>query len=260
MATGEGKTLVATLPAFLNALTGKGVHIVTVNDYLAKRDTAWMAPLYTFHGLTVDCINEHRAYSQGRQHAYQADIVYGTNNEFGFDYLRDNMTSRPEELVQRELNFAMVDEVDSVLIDDARTPLIISGPVTSSDEQAYNALKPTVQKLYGAQKALAAQLLQTAQKEIHAGHEQEGGVALFRTYRGLPKYKPLIKYLSEVGMKQILRKTENYYLQDNARMMPEADEPLLFTIDEQHNSIELHRTWPGVPRSGSERPSFFCPT
>ena len=240
MATGEGKTLVATLPTFLNALAGKGVHVVTVNDYLAQRDAEWMGPLYEFHGLKVDCINKHRPHSAERQEAYRADIVFGTNNEFGFDYLRDNMVNSPDELVQREPHFAIVDEVDSVLIDDARTPLIISGPVEHSNEQAYEVLRPRIQKLYDAQKAIVTQLLQTAKKELgEGGDAQAGGLALFRAYRGLPKHKVLIKYLSEVGIKQALRKTENYYLQDNSRMMPEADEPLLFTIDERHNNIEL---------------------
>jgi preprotein translocase subunit SecA len=257
MATGEGKTLVATLPAFLNALAGQGVHIVTVNDYLAKRDAEWMGPLYAFHGLTVDCINKHRAHSKERQQAYQADIVYGTNNEFGFDYLRDNMANSLEELVQREPHFAMVDEVDSVLIDDARTPLIISGPVENSDEQEYDALKPRIHKLYEAQKELVTQLLQTARKKIGEGDEQEGGIALFRAYRGLPKHRPLINYLSEIGIKQILRKTENYYLQDNSRMMPEADESLLFTIDERHNSIELTERGLEYITQKEEDPHFF---
>lgn len=239
MATGEGKTLAATLPAFLNALAGKGVHIVTVNDYLAKRDAEWMAPLYEFHGLSVDCINKYRPHSAERRQAYQADIVFGTNNEFGFDYLRDNMVTSPDELVQRDPHFAIVDEVDSVLIDDARTPLIISGPVEHSNEQAYEVLRPRIQKLYDAQKEIVTQLLQTAKKELNGGDEQAGGLALLRAYRGLPKYKPLIKYLSEMGIKQMLRKTENYYLQDNARLMPEADEPLLFAIDERHSNIDL---------------------
>ncbi|MEL6606758.1 MAG: DEAD/DEAH box helicase, partial [Bacteroidota bacterium] len=240
MATGEGKTLVATLPTFLNALAGKGVHVVTVNDYLAQRDAEWMGPLYEFHGLKVDCINKHRPHSTERQEAYRADIVFGTNNEFGFDYLRDNMVNSPDELVQRESHFAIVDEVDSVLIDDARTPLIISGPVEHSNEQAYEVLRPRIQKLYDAQKTIVTQLLQTAKKELSEGGDQQaGGLALFRAYRGLPKHKALIKYLSETGIKQALRKTEDYYLQDNSRMMPEADEPLLFTIDERHNNIEL---------------------
>jgi len=257
MATGEGKTLVATLPAFLNALAGQGVHIVTVNDYLAKRDAEWMGPLYLFHGLTVDCINKHRAHSKERQQAYEADITYGTNNEFGFDYLRDNMATSPEELVQRVPHFAMVDEVDSVLIDDARTPLIISGPVENSNEQDYNLLNHRIQKLYEAQKKLVSELLQTAKEKIGKGNTQEGGVALFRAYRGLPKHQPLIKYLSEVGIKKILRKTEDYYIQDNAKMMPEADEPLLFTIDERHNSIELTERGLEYITQKEENPQFF---
>lgn len=257
MATGEGKTLVATLPAFLNALAGKGVHIITVNDYLAKRDAEWMGPIYEFHGFTVDCINQHAPASTARQKAYQADVVYGTNNEFGFDYLRDNMAIRAQDLVQRDLHFAMVDEVDSVLIDDARTPLIISGPVAQSDEQEYLLLKPRVQQLYMAQRALITQLLSTAQEKIRGGDTQTGGVALFRVYRGLPKYKPLIKYLSESGIRQLLRTTENYYLQENSRMMPEADEPLLFTIDEKNNSVELTERGLGYITKGAEDPQFF---
>lgn len=239
MATGEGKTLVATLPAFLNALGGKGVHIITVNDYLARRDAAWMGPIYQFHGLKVDCLDKYTPHSPERKEAYLADITYGTNNEFGFDYLRDNMAVTPNELVQREHHFAMVDEVDSVLIDDARTPLIISGPVAKGDEHEYYEFKPRIQKLYEAQKKLITQFLQEAKKKLSESNEKEGGLSLFRAYRGLPKHKPLIKYLSERGIKQILQKTENYYLQDNAKMMPEADEPLLFTIDEKSNTIEL---------------------
>ncbi len=256
MATGEGKTLVATLPAFLNALAGKGVHIVTVNDYLAKRDAEWMAPLYEFYGLKVDCIDKYPSHSQGRKEAYQADIIYGTNNEFGFDYLRDNMANNPDEIVQRSLHFAIIDEVDSVLIDDARTPLIISGPVEGSDEQPYNLLSPRIQKLYEVQKELVHQFLQEAKKKIAEGNE-EGGHALFRAYRGLPKYKPLIKYLSETGIKRMLRKTENYYLQDNARMMPEADEPLLFVIEEKNNSIELTEKGLEYITQGEEDAQFF---
>lgn len=239
MATGEGKTLVATLPAFLNALGGKGVHIITVNDYLARRDAAWMGPIYQFHGLTVDCLDTHTPHSLARKKAYLADITYGTNNEFGFDYLRDNMAATPHELVQREHHFAMVDEVDSVLIDDARTPLIISGPVAQGGEHGYYEFKPKIQKIYEAQKKLITQLLQEAKKKLSKGNDKEGGLSLFRAYRGLPKHKPLIKYLSERGVKQILQKVENYYLEDNARMMPVADEPLLFTIDEKSNTIEL---------------------
>ncbi|MCS6824103.1 MAG: preprotein translocase subunit SecA [Cytophagaceae bacterium] len=239
MATGEGKTLVATLPAYLNALGGKGVHIVTVNDYLAKRDCEWMGPLFEFHELTTDCIDKHEANSPQRRAAYYADITYGTNNEFGFDYLRDNMTRTPDELVQRKLHFAMVDEVDSVLIDDARTPLIIAGPVGKSDEQEFYDLKPRVHKLVEAQKKIVNEFLVQAKKYIAEKNEKEGGLALFRAYRGLPKSKPLIKYLSETGIKAILQKTENFYLQDNAKMMPEADAPLYFTIDEKNNTVEL---------------------
>lgn len=257
MATGEGKTLVATLPAFLNALVGKGVHIVTVNDYLAKRDAAWMGPIYAFHGLRVACIDEHPPYSPARRTACQADITYGTNNEFGFDYLRDNMTIHAEDLVQRGHHFAIVDEVDSVLIDDARTPLIISGPVEQGTEQEYMALNPRVQRLYEAQRQIVGQCLQEAKSKIAADNTKEGGLALFRAYRGLPKHKPLIKYLSETGMKQLLRQTENYYIQDNARMMPEADEPLLFTIDEQHNSIELTEKGLEHITQQGEDPHFF---
>lgn len=239
MATGEGKTLVATLPAFLNALAGEGVHIVTVNDYLAQRDAAWMKPLYEFHGLRVDCINAHPPHSPERRAAYQADIVYGTNNEFGFDYLRDNMTLSAEEVVQRAPHFAMIDEVDSVLIDDARTPLIISGPVSKSNEQTYVALQPRVQSIYNAQREIVAEFLQDAKRQITSGDKKAGGLALFRAYRGLPKHKALIKYLSQVGTKQLMRATENYYLQENSKLMPEADAPLLFTLDEKQNSVEL---------------------
>ncbi len=239
MATGEGKTLVSTLPAFLNALSGKGVHIITVNDYLAKRDSEWNRPIFEFHGLTVSCIDKTEPHSSERKKAYNSDITYGTNNEFGFDYLRDNMADEFSELVQREHHFAMIDEVDSVLIDDARTPLIISGPSAKSNEQEYFELKPRIQKLYEAQKQLVTKYLQEGRKNITENKTDEGGLSLFRAYRGLPKYRPLIKYLSETGIKQILQKTENIYIQDNARMMPEADEPLLFTIDEKTNNIEL---------------------
>lgn len=239
MATGEGKTLVATLPAFLNALARRGVHIVTVNDYLARRDSEWMAPLFEFHGLKVDCIDKHEPNSEERRQAYLADITYGTNNEFGFDYLRDNMARDPQDLVQRKHHYAMVDEVDSVLIDEARTPLIISGPVPRGDEHEYYDLKPRIARLVEEQKKLTQQLLVEAKKLIADGNEKEGGLALFRAYRGLPKHKPLIKYLSETGIRNILQKTENFYLQDNSRQMPEADAPLFFTIDEKHNSIDL---------------------
>ncbi|MFL5730880.1 MAG: preprotein translocase subunit SecA [Cytophagaceae bacterium] len=239
MATGEGKTLVATLPAYLNAIAGKGVHIVTVNDYLARRDSEWMGPLFEFHGLTIDCIDRHEPNSQERRQAYMADITYGTNNEFGFDYLRDNMARETDELVQRKHHYAMVDEVDSVLIDDARTPLIISGPVPRGDEHEFYDLKPRVYKVVEAQKKIVNNFLTEARKKIAEGNEKEGGLALFRAHRGLPKYKPLIKYLSETGHKALLQKTENIYLADNSKMMPEADAPLYFTIDEKNNNIEL---------------------
>ncbi|TDG94920.1 Protein translocase subunit SecA [Cardinium endosymbiont of Culicoides punctatus] len=239
MATGEGKTLITTLTAFLNALSGKGVHIVTVNDYLAKRDTEWMAPIFEFHGFKVACIDTSPAYSVQRQQAYQADIIYGTNNEFGFDYLRDNMANDASDLVQRAHYFAIVDEVDSVLIDDARTPLIISGPVEESDEHIYKELAPKIAEVYQLQKNLVINFLQDAKKKIKEGNIEEGGLSLFRAYRGLPKYKPLIKFLSEKGMRQILDNIESYYIQENAKMMPEADGPLFFSIDERHNSVEI---------------------
>ncbi|MCP3659847.1 MAG: preprotein translocase subunit SecA [Bacteroidetes bacterium] len=240
MATGEGKTLVATLPAFLNALSGKGVHVITVNDYLARRDGEWMGPIYEFHGLTMGCIDKTHPHSEERHNAYLADITYGTNNEFGFDYLRDNMVDETSEIVQRKHHYAMVDEVDSVLIDDARTPLIISGPSAKSNEEEYYALKPMIQKIYQEQRHIITKFLQEARKLIKENPKDEkGALSLFRVYRGLPKYRPLIKFLSETGIKQLLQKTENYYIQDNSRMMPEADEPLLFTIEEKNNHIEL---------------------
>ncbi len=257
MATGEGKTLVATLPAYLNAIAEKGVHIVTVNDYLARRDSEWMAPIFEFHGLRVDCIDKHEPNSPERQKAYQADITYGTNNEFGFDYLRDNMTKTVDELVQRKHHYAMVDEVDSVLIDDARTPLIISGPVPRGDEHEFYELKPRVFKLVEAQKKLILGFLNEAKKKIAEGNEKEGGLALFRAYRGLPKNKPLIKYLSETGIKSILQKTENHYLQENSKLMPEADEPLLFTIDEKHNSVDLTEKGIEFITNENEDPQMF---
>lgn len=239
MATGEGKTLVATLPAYLNALAERGVHIVTVNDYLARRDSEWMAPIFEFHGMKVDCIDKHQPNSTQRREAYLADITYGTNNEFGFDYLRDNMAREPQDLVQRKHHYAMVDEVDSVLIDDARTPLIISGPVPKGDEHQFYELKPRIARVVEAQRKLVSQFLLDAKKMIGEGNEKEGGLALFRAFRGLPKYKPLIKYLSETGMRQVMQRTENFYLQENAKNMPQADAPLYFTIDEKHNSIDL---------------------
>ncbi|NVK50214.1 MAG: preprotein translocase subunit SecA [Cyclobacteriaceae bacterium] len=257
MATGEGKTLVSTLPAYLNALAGRGVHLVTVNDYLARRDSEWNAPLFEFHGLSVDCIDKYQPNSLGRKKAYQCDIVYGTNNEFGFDYLRDNMARDASDLVQGKHHFAMVDEVDSVLIDDARTPLIISGPVPRGDVHEFDQMKPRVATLVDEQRKLIQGFLSTAKRQIAEGNEKDGGLALFRAYRGMPKYKPLIKYLSEPGIRVILQKTENYYLQDNKRNMPEADEPLLFTIDEKSNVVDLTDRGIETLTSKNEDPSFF---
>ena len=265
MATGEGKTLVSTLPAFLNALAKRGVHIVTVNDYLAKRDSEWNAPLFEFHGLTVDCIDKHQPNTDARRQAYLADITYGTNNEFGFDYLRDNMARDPQELVQRKHHYAMVDEVDSVLIDDARTPLIISGPVPRGDVHEFHILKPRIQMLVDAQRKLVQQYLVEARKLIkegkdgaeEAGKDGSGGLNLFRAHRGLPKSKPLIKFLSETGMRAVLQKTENFYLQDNARQMPQADAPLYFTIDEKNNQIELTEKGIDLITAQGEDPHLF---
>ncbi|WP_299755641.1 preprotein translocase subunit SecA [uncultured Pontibacter sp.] len=257
MATGEGKTLVATLPAYLNALARRGVHVVTVNDYLAKRDSEWMAPLFEFHGLTIDCIDKHQPNSEARRNAYKADITYGTNNEFGFDYLRDNMAREPQDLVQRKHHYAMVDEVDSVLIDDARTPLIISGPVPRGDEHEFYQLKPRIAMLVEAQRKVVQNFLTEAKRLIKEGNTQDGGLALFRAYRGLPKSKPLIKFLSETGNRAIMQKTENFYLQDNSRQMPEADEPLYFTIDEKHNQIELTEKGVDLITGQGEDPNFF---
>ena len=242
MATGEGKTLVATLPVFLNALTGNGVHVVTVNDYLAKRDSEWMGPLYQFHGLSVDCIDKHQPNSEARRQAYLADITFGTNNEFGFDYLRDNMASSPADLVQRRHNYAIVDEVDSVLIDDARTPLIISGPVAKKGDQLFEELRPFVERLVEAQKRLATQLLAEAKKLIYSENKEEveaGFLALFRSHKALPKNKPLIKFLSEPGIKTGMLKTEAIYMEQNNRRMPEATDVLYFVIDEKMNSVDL---------------------
>ena len=246
MATGEGKTLVATLPVFLNALTGNGVHVVTVNDYLAKRDSEWMGPLYMFHGLSVDCIDKHQPNSEARRKAYQADITFGTNNEFGFDYLRDNMAISPQDLVQRAHNYAIVDEVDSVLIDDARTPLIISGPVPKGDDQMFEEYQPLVEKLVGVQKQLATQYLAEAKQKITEGMEKndkkltdEGFLALYRSHKCMPKNKPLIKYLSEEGIKSGMLKTEETYMENNNRRMPEVVEPLYFVVDEKLNSCDL---------------------
>src|SRR5690606_25339489 len=239
MQTGEGKTLVATLPVYLNALTGRGVHLVTVNDYLAKRDSAWMAPIFEFHGLRVDCIDNHQPNTEGRRQAYKSDIVYGTNNEFGFDYLRDNMANTPEGLVQRELNFAIVDEVDSVLIDDARTPLIISGPVPQGDRQEFDALKPKVEKIFNIQREELGKTLNKAKKLFDEGDKKDGGFHLFQVFRGLPKYKPLIKFLSQEGVRTQLQKTEGHYIADNNREMPEVDQHLYFVIDEKNNQVDL---------------------
>ncbi len=239
MQTGEGKTLVATLPLYLNALTGNGVHLVTVNDYLAKRDSAWKAPLFEFHGLTVDCIDLHQPNSDARRKAYEADITYGTNNEFGFDYLRDNMAHSPTDLVQRKHNFAIVDEVDSVLIDDARTPLIISGQVTDGDRHEFNELKPKIENLVNIQRQLANGFLTEAKRLIKEGNTKDGGFQLLRAHRALPKNKALIKFLSEEGVKQLLQKTENQYMSDNNREMPKVDEALYFVIEEKNNQVEL---------------------
>ena len=246
MATGEGKTLVATLPVFLNALTGNGVHVVTVNDYLAKRDSEWMGPLYMFNGLSVDCIDKHRPNSPERRRAYMADITFGTNNEFGFDYLRDNMAHSPADLVQRAHNYAIVDEVDSVLIDDARTPLIISGPVEKGDDQMFEQYQPLVERLVEVQRKLASQYLAEAKQKISEGTEKndsklvdEGFLALYRSHKALPKNKPLIKFLSEDGIKAGMLKTEEYYMENNNRRMPECVEPLYFVVDEKQNSCDL---------------------
>ena len=260
MATGEGKTLVATLPVFLNALTGNGVHVVTVNDYLSKRDSEWMGPLYMFHGLSVDCIDKHRPNSEERRRAYNADITFGTNNEFGFDYLRDNMASAPIDLVQRKHNYAIVDEVDSVLIDDARTPLIISGPVPKGEDQMFEEYCPRVEVLVKQQSAMATQLLAEARTKI--GNEdkaisEEGALALFRSYKAMPKNKALIKFLSEPGVKQILIKTEEFYMQENSKHMHIATDPLLFVIDEKHNSIELTDKGIDTMTRSTEDPNFF---
>ena len=239
MATGEGKTLVATLPVFLNALAGKGVHVVTVNDYLSKRDSEWMGPLYMFHGLSVDCIDKHQPNSDARKKAYACNITFGTNNEFGFDYLRDNMSSSMSDLVQRKHHYAIVDEVDSVLIDDARTPLIISGPVPKGEDQQFMEYKPLVERLYNTQKSLVTNLLNEAKKLIAEGNEKDGGLLLFRAYKGYPKYKPLIKFLSEPGMKQLLQKVENFYMQDNEREMHIVTDELYFVINEKQHSVDM---------------------
>jgi len=256
MMTGEGKTLVATLPLYLNALTGNGVHVVTVNDYLAKRDGAWMGPIFEFHGLSIDCIDYHQPNSDARRKAYNADITYGTNNEFGFDYLRDNMAHSPKDLVQRPHNFAIVDEVDSVLIDDARTPLIISGATPQGDRHEFNELKPKVDSIVNLQRTFLTGVLADAKKMIAEGNGKEGAFHLLRVFRGLPKNKALIKFLSQEGVKQLLQKTENFYMQDNNREMPKIDEALYFVIDEKNNAIEL--TDKGISHlSGSKEDNFF---
>ena len=260
MATGEGKTLVATLPVFLNALTRRGVHVVTVNDYLAKRDSEWMGPLYMFHGLSVDCIDKHRPNSEERRQAYLADITFGTNNEFGFDYLRDNMATSPLDLVQRSHNYAIVDEVDSVLIDDARTPLIISGPVPKGDDQLFEELCPRVERLVNIQKKLTTEYLAEARNKLKSDDEkvrEEGALALFRSYKGMPKNTALIKYLSEQGNKQILLKTEEFYMQENNRNMHIATDPLYFVIDEKNKSIELTDKGIDALTASSEDAEFF---
>ncbi len=260
MATGEGKTLVATLPVFLNALTGNGVHVVTVNDYLAKRDSEWMGPLYMFHGLSVDCIDKHQPNSEARRRAYMADITFGTNNEFGFDYLRDNMAISPKDLVQRKHNYAIVDEVDSVLIDDARTPLIISGPVPKGDQQLFETLRPLVERLVEAQRKLATQFLADAKRLIASDkkEDQEAGfLALFRSHKALPKNKPLIKFLSEPGIKAGMLKTEEIYMEQNNKRMPEAVEPLYFVIDEKLKSADLTDKGIDLITGNSQDPTLF---
>ncbi|MGM9741621.1 MAG: preprotein translocase subunit SecA [Candidatus Cryptobacteroides sp.] len=258
MATGEGKTLVATLPVFLNALAGKGVHVVTVNDYLSKRDSEWMGPLYMFHGLSVDCIDKHEPNSDARRKAYECDITFGTNNEFGFDYLRDNMASRMSDLVQRKHHYAIVDEVDSVLIDDARTPLIISGPVAKSqDDEQFKQFRPYVEKLYANQRALITKTLNDAKKAIANKDEALGGKLLYRCHKGLPKYQPLIKFLSEPGMKQLMQKAENFYIQDNERQMPEVTDPLYFVINEQQHSVDMTDKGHDMLAAEVSEPDFF---
>ena len=260
MATGEGKTLVATLPVFLNALTGNGVHVVTVNDYLSKRDSEWLGPLYMFHGLSVDCIDKHQPNSDARRKAYLADITFGTNNEFGFDYLRDNMAISPKDLVQRQHNYAIVDEVDSVLIDDARTPLIISGPVPKGDDQLFEQLRPLVERLVEAQKRLATQYLADAKRLIASEdkkEQEEGFLALYRSHKCMPKNKPLIKFLSEPGIKAGMLKTEEIYMEQNNKRMPEVTEPLYFVIDEKLNSVDLTDKGVDLISGNSEDPTFF---
>ena len=260
MATGEGKTLVATLPVFLRSLSGRGVHVVTVNDYLSKRDSEWMGPLYMFHGSTVDCIDKHEPNTPARRAAYECDITFGTNNEFGFDYLRDNMAMSPSDLVQRKHYYAIVDEVDSVLIDDARTPLIISGPVAVSDDQLYVEYRPNVEKVVNAQRKLVTSLLAEAKAKLASDDKdvrKEGALALFRAYKGLPKNSALIRFLSQEGIKNLLLETEGYYLQDNAREMPKATEPLYFVINEKNRTVELTDKGIDELTGTSSDPEFF---
>ena len=260
MATGEGKTLVATLPVFLNALTHRGVHVVTVNDYLSKRDSEWMGPIYMFHGLSVDCIDKHEPNSDNRRKAYEADITFGTNNEFGFDYLRDNMAVSPKDLVQRIHNYAIVDEVDSVLIDDARTPLIISGPVPKGDDQLFDLFRPRVEQVVKTQREFTTRLLADARAKMASEdkkEQEEGTLLLFRSYKGMPKYKPLIKFLSEQGVKAAMLKTEEFYMQEQSRNMHIVTDPLYFVIDEKQNSIELTDKGIDLLTGKSDDPHFF---
>ena len=260
MATGEGKTLVATLPVFLNALSGNGVHVVTVNDYLSKRDSEWMGPLYMFHGLSVDCIDRHQPNSDARRQAYLADITFGTNNEFGFDYLRDNMAISPNDLVQRKHNYAIVDEVDSVLIDDARTPLIISGPIPRGEEQLFEQFRPNVEVVVNAQKDLCSKMLIEAKKKMASSDQkevEEGSIQLYRSFKGYPRNKALIKFLSEQGVKAQMLKTEEYFMSENMRHMHEATDELYFVIDEKNNSIELTDKGIDLLTGKTDDPTFF---
>ena len=260
MATGEGKTLVATLPVFLNALTRNGVHVVTVNDYLSKRDSEWMGPLYMFHGLSVDCIDKHQPNSDARRAAYNADITFGTNNEFGFDYLRDNMAISPNDLVQRKHNYAIVDEVDSVLIDDARTPLIISGPIPRGEEQLFEQFRPNVEVVVNAQKDLCSKMLIEAKKKMASSDQkevEEGSIQLYRSFKGYPRNKALIKFLSEQGVKAQMLKTEEYFMSENMRHMHEATDELYFVIDEKNNSIELTDKGIDLLTGKTDDPTFF---
>ena len=257
MQTGEGKTLAATLPVFLNALAGLGVHLITVNNYLAKRDAEWMGPIFQFHGLSIDCIDNHIPNSDSRRKAYLADITYGTNNEFGFDYLRDNMAKKPDDLVQRKHHFAIVDEVDSVLIDDARTPLIISGPTPRGDVHEFNELKHKIEQLVSAQKKYITTILSDSKKFLKEGNTEDGGFNLLRVFRGLPKNKALIKFLSEDGIRAQLQKTENFYMQEKSKNMHKVDEDLFFVIDEKNNSIELTDKGIDIMTGNSEDKDFF---